>query len=64
MVIIQLLVVVTRLLLLSCGNEPDNALEEVVVTALGVVDGIDAMSAKSTNAINALQGKVAWCNGC
>ncbi|MBT5596749.1 MAG: SusC/RagA family TonB-linked outer membrane protein, partial [Flavobacteriaceae bacterium] len=52
--------------------EPDNALEEVVVTALGVkrnikavgysitqVDGSELSANKSTNAINALQGKVA-----
>ena len=52
--------------------EPDNALEEVVVTALGVkrnikavgysitqVDGDELSANKSTNAINALQGKVA-----
>jgi len=51
---------------------PDNALEEVVVTALGIkrstkavgysvtqVDGGEISSNPSTNAINALQGKVA-----
>ena len=52
--------------------QPDNALSEVVVTALGVkrnvkavgysitqVDGEELSSNKSTNAINSLQGKVA-----
>ncbi len=52
--------------------QPDNALEEVVVTALGVkrnvkavgysitqVDGGELSDNKTTNAINALQGKVA-----
>ena len=52
--------------------EPDNALDEVVVTALGVqrntkalgysvteVDGTEISANPSTNAINALQGKVA-----
>ena len=51
---------------------PDNALEEVVVTSLGIkrnvkalgysltqVDGTELSANKSTNAINALQGKVA-----
>ena len=51
---------------------PDNALEEVVVTSLGIkrnvkalgysltqVDGAELSANKSTNAINALQGKVA-----
>jgi len=55
--------------------EPDNALEEVVVTALGVqrntkalgysvtnVDGDEISANPSTNAINALQGKVAGVN--
>lgn len=55
--------------------EPDNALEEVVVTALGVqrntkalgysvtnVEGDEISSNPSTNAINALQGKVAGVN--
>ena len=52
--------------------EPDNSLDEVVVTALGVkrntkalgysvteVDGTELSANPSTNAINALQGKVA-----
>ena len=52
--------------------QPDNALDEVVVTALGVkrnvkavgysitqVDGAELSDNKTTNAINALQGKVA-----
>ena len=55
--------------------EPDNALEEVVVTALGVqrntkalgysvtnVEGDEISANPSTNAINALQGKVAGVN--
>ena len=55
--------------------EPDNALDEVVVTALGVqrntkalgysvtnVDGGEISANPSTNAINALQGKVAGVN--
>ena len=55
--------------------EPDNALDEVVVTALGIkrntkalgysvteVDGDEMSSNPSTNAINALQGKVAGVN--
>ena len=55
--------------------EPDNALDEVVVTALGVqrntkalgysvtnVDGDEISANPSTNAINALQGKVAGVN--
>ena len=55
--------------------EPDNALDEVVVTALGVqrntkalgysvtnVDGNELSANPSTNAINALQGKVAGVN--
>ncbi len=55
--------------------EPDNALDEVVVTALGVqrnikalgysvteVDGEEISANPSTNAINALQGKVAGVN--
>ena len=55
--------------------EPDNALEEAVVTALGVqrntkalgysvtnVEGDEISANPSTNAINALQGKVAGVN--
>jgi len=57
---------------LNVSLSPDNALAEVVVTALGVkrnvkavgysitqVDGSELSSNKSTNAINSLQGKVA-----
>ena len=57
---------------INVSLEPDNSLEEVVVTALGVkrntkalgysvteVDGTELSANPSTNAINALQGKVA-----
>ena len=57
---------------INVSLQPDNALEEVVVTALGVkrnvkavgysitqVDGGEISDNKTTNAINALQGKVA-----
>ena len=60
---------------LNVSLEPDNTLDEVVVTALGVqrntkalgysvtnVDGDELSANPSTNAINALQGKVAGVN--
>ena len=60
---------------INVSLEPDNSLDEVVVTALGVkrntkalgysvteVDGDELSANPSTNAINALQGKVAGVN--
>ena len=56
----------------NVGLQPDNSLDEVVVTALGItkdekaigyalqrVDGEDVAEAKETNIVNALQGKIA-----